>query len=822
MKKQIEIITFLVIISIGLAAFFIPAVSADGVVYTEASVSPETINLGESTTVTLRAVTNVTTEKRDVDVVLVTDLSGSMGSGSGSKMEAAQNALETFVGLAGDEMHIGLASFSNADNLYSNETMVKYNNSNNQFNPYEGFYDSSRTNPNQYHDSAYANNGYSDAHIDVSFTQVKTTLNNAIDNYNAKGGTNIAGGINAAKKMLEEQGTPGHLQVIVVMSDGIATMAPIEPGSLDAYMPNDWVSDVSGTARTAAVKASEIVKNEDITVFAIGFGCDADAEETLMAVASTGNYYFAPTTEDIAGIYSKISEEIEDITGAHAYHVLPDNMVYVGNASIEPNIIGGNTLEWIIGDLTPEVPWDVTFEFEVQPQNPGNQPVNVVPDSSVTYTYYGQSGKVTGGGCWIPSPEDPDEKATFGFNAKYKEGETEPSGSLQFNDHATGMHVHSESIATLTLLGTKASFIGTAKVNGTSGYNFTVDVEDNGEPGKDVDKFAISIMGPEDFEYSASGTLKGGNIQIHPESALGAPLSAVVPFPEVSVDVKTPPVADFGWTPTGPHTSEIVTFDASNSSDPDGGSIVSYEWSFEDSGESVTHVFGTEGNYTVTLIVTDDEGKTAEVSKVIEVVSSPENETENQPPVAVAEADNTTVQENKPVKFDGTDSYDPDGYIENYLWEFGDGNTSAFPGPVYAYANDGTYKVNLSVVDNDGKWSEHATLTITVEDPPTDPVNFSIEPGSGADTNSTFIGKQVNIKIFANVTGNDNVTYSVLAGDSKIGTDEAPIGGVSEETFTWIPMSSGKHEITVKPDIDGYPPVNIDVVHVWIEQVKGD
>jgi PKD repeat protein len=98
-----------------------------------------------------------------------------------------------------------------------------------------------------------------------------------------------------------------------------------------------------------------------------------------------------------------------------------------------------------------------------------------------------------------------------------------------------------------------------------------------------------------------------------------------VPFPEVFVEVKTPPVANFEWTPTEPHASGIVTFDASASYDPDGGSIVSYNWSgsFEGSGETVTHVFGTEGNYSVTLTVTDDEGKTAEVSKEVTVISKP-------------------------------------------------------------------------------------------------------------------------------------------------------------------------------------------------------
>ena len=56
-----------------------------------------------------------------------------------------------------------------------------------------------------------------------------------------------------------------------------------------------------------------------------------------------------------------------------------------------------------------------------------------------------------------------------------------------------------------------------------------------------------------------------------------------------------------------------VTFDGSGSSDSD-GSISSYNWDFGDgtfgTGQTVTHVYSSTGNYTATLTVTDNDGGT--------------------------------------------------------------------------------------------------------------------------------------------------------------------------------------------------------------------
>jgi RHS repeat-associated protein len=78
-------------------------------------------------------------------------------------------------------------------------------------------------------------------------------------------------------------------------------------------------------------------------------------------------------------------------------------------------------------------------------------------------------------------------------------------------------------------------------------------------------------------------------------------------------------------------------------------------------------------------------------------------------------------QVNQAIQFDGSWSYDDDGYITNYSWTFGDGTTSTLMQPTKAYAAAGTYTVTLRVRDNSGLWSTTRSTTATVSSPT--PVN---------------------------------------------------------------------------------------------------
>ncbi len=55
------------------------------------------------------------------------------------------------------------------------------------------------------------------------------------------------------------------------------------------------------------------------------------------------------------------------------------------------------------------------------------------------------------------------------------------------------------------------------------------------------------------------------------------------------------------------------------------------------------------------------------------------------------------------ITFNGTDSFDLDGEITNYLWNFGDGTTGNISAPTHTYYSNGNYVITLTVTDNDDR-----------------------------------------------------------------------------------------------------------------------
>ncbi len=184
------------------------------------------------------------------------------------------------------------------------------------------------------------------------------------------------------------------------------------------------------------------------------------------------------------------------------------------------------------------------------------------------------------------------------------------------------------------------------------------------------------------------------------------------------------PIAD----PGGPYTGDVeepLQFNGSGSHDPD-GSIAFYRWNFGDgSGEILEknpmHTYDKAGTYNVTLTVVDNNGTSDTAITTATIGKAPPNK------VPVADVGGPyTATVNKQILFDGSHSYDPDGEIVEYRWNFGDDSTGTGQTCTHVYKKSNSYTVTLTVIDNGGKSDSSSSIVVVKEEKKTPGFEFVV------------------------------------------------------------------------------------------------
>jgi PKD repeat protein len=279
----------------------------------------------------------------------------------------------------------------------------------------------------------------------------------------------------------------------------------------------------------------------------------------------------------------------------------------------------------------------------------------------------------------------------------------------------------------------------------------------DGQPSVGGDNLAEITAGTQPG-WCAPGTPNCVNVETPPGSISG-PLDP----PETN----EPPVANAG----GPYQTELgspTLFDGSGSSDADGDAL-SYAWDFGDgnsgTGAQPQHTYGAAGIYTVSLVVSDPL-----VASAPDVTTATISETVvNEPPVAVVGGP-YSGEAGIALQLDGSASFDPDGSVQSYNWDFGDGNSGSGAAPLHTYASAGNYTVSLVV--NDGSLdSAEAKTTADIAESIVDapPVADAGGPYSGtAGTPVQFDGSG------SSDPNGDLLTYRWDFGDGSFGDGEMP------------------------------------------------
>jgi len=281
----------------------------------------------------------------------------------------------------------------------------------------------------------------------------------------------------------EAFGVSANVGLVVIPRTPDVVLPPgggmVESEVLGVSVPGTVRSDTLRVTTSGAIGASTASAQSSATVEAVDVAGGLVTAKLVVAMASsTANGDVSPppnTTIDVPGVGSVIlNQQIPGGDGVHTT-ALTVNMIHVV--------------------LTGAVAGDIIVAS-------AHSDVNFTPAPTPA------TGFMTGGGRLGTGRTI----ATFGLNAR-----PDLQGHLQYTDHAQGLDVHSTGLTDYASLGgTCVTFSGTARVNSTDGFHFTVrQACDNGEPGVGHDTFEISVK---ELSYSSQylGTvLTGGNLQLH-------------------------------------------------------------------------------------------------------------------------------------------------------------------------------------------------------------------------------------------------------------------------------------------------------------------
>ncbi|MGD8543657.1 MAG: PKD domain-containing protein, partial [Candidatus Bathyarchaeota archaeon] len=110
-------------------------------------------------------------------------------------------------------------------------------------------------------------------------------------------------------------------------------------------------------------------------------------------------------------------------------------------------------------------------------------------------------------------------------------------------------------------------------------------------------------------------------------------------------------------------------------------------------------------NFTVNTSITSDKGDTAPENQSIYIVV-------NSPPVASFTYSPEILIANENTTLNASLSYDSDGNIAGYYWDFGDGSNGTGVITTHNYTSVGTYNVTLTVTDNDNLTDTESKLVV--------------------------------------------------------------------------------------------------------------
>lgn len=329
--------------------------------------------------------TTITTKKSVADIMLVLDVSGSMGESINTSETYKLKTKNTPSGRR--ELKTNKTYYLKVDGVYkemsyhrplfggSGSWYVDGNKADDKH--YEGYeiyekkvvtttkLDALKNSVNQFIDdtttnspkskigiTAFSSSGYGDHGKSKELMQVgvgdnANTLKSFVNNLNAKGGTDPAVGLNKAKTELEAEANDKNPKYVILFTDGKPT------GGGDTW---------DTAAQTNAENSAKALKDAGYTVYTIGFALDEQAKTFLAGgkyktyygetdypgIASEGCAKEANDAASLNAIFKEIQSEVtnnSDITGATITDVIDPRFVVVNDNYNNGTVITNKDLE---------------------------------------------------------------------------------------------------------------------------------------------------------------------------------------------------------------------------------------------------------------------------------------------------------------------------------------------------------------------------------------------------------------------------------------------------------------------------------------------
>ena len=637
---------------------------------------------------------------------------------------------------------------------------------------------------------------------------------------------------------VQEQFEPGTYDITLTITD--------EAGNQDSETKQVSVTALEGPTANFTFDPIQPDVDEDVTFSSTSVPGDADivsyewnidgdtftGEDVLTAFDTSGTKQATLTVEDSRGETDSITKDVhvQELVGPTA------------NFTFEP--------------INPDVNEDVTFsstseegdspitsyEWDIDGETLNGESVTKAFDTSgtkqVTLTVEDQNGltstitkdvhvqELTGPSAnFTFEPTNPDVNEDVTFTSTSTEGDS-PIVSYEWS--INGESLNGEPVTTsFQTPGTKQATLTVTDENGLTSSitkdvnvqalegpmaNFTFDLDDP-TVNEDVTFSSTSMPGDNpinQYEWEIDGeTFTGEEVTTVFEEAGTYSVTLTVTDTEGLKDSQTReitvtslegPTANFTFDPDDPDVDEQVTF-TSTSTEGD-GTITSYEWSIDGeqvgTGSTLENTFTSPGTYHVTLLVTDSNGLSDDITRTVTVQAL-------EGPTADFTFDPEQPNVDQDVTFTST-SQEGDSPITDYVWEIDGEDVSTEEEFTTSFDNPGTYDITLTVTDQNDL-SDDITKDIHVsEDEEEDQL---ILDELAANTN-VVQGHEQHISGHVsdqdqNDVENATITFSYVETDEILGSCTTNFKGYCHINPT-INKEPGFYEVTAIAEKTGYQP----------------